>query len=87
MSVYAIAICDICGNEKRSPVNHVSDRAYWERDNGRRPVGWQYHMAHSGDSAASVLFCDKCEKQLADSNATKVKEMIANTVVNSRISR
>lgn len=65
MSVYAIAVCDICGKEKRSPVNHPSDSTYWKQYGGRRPNGWEYHQSHSGDSAGSVLFCDDCEEKVA----------------------
>lgn len=76
MSTYALAICEICGNERRDPVNHENDPTYWHQVGGRRPKGWQYHMSHSGDSARSVLFCDKCEEEVADAVEEKVQEMI-----------
>lgn len=77
MSVYAIARCDVCGAEKSSPVNHINESAYWHKLGGRRPIGWEYHRAHTGDSAASVLFCDECEAEVEKGTDKKVKEMIA----------
>lgn len=76
MSVYAMAVCDVCGKEKRSPTAHVNDADYWKQHGGSRPNGWEYHMAHDGDSAASVLFCDKCEAEVSKGAEQKVKELI-----------
>lgn len=76
MSVYAMAVCDLCKNEQRSPVAHVSDSAYWWQIGGRRPIGWEYHMSHEGDNAQSILFCDECEEKIKEKAQEKVKLMI-----------
>lgn len=76
MSVYAVAECDVCGDINRYPVNHPSESSYWTQSGGRRPVGWEYHMSHDGDSAKSVLFCKLCEAKVIAASEEKAKEMI-----------
>lgn len=77
MSVYAMAVCDVCGKEKRSPVNHPADSTYWKQFGGRRPNGWEYHMSHKGETAASVLFCDECEEKVSDGVDQVVRQMVS----------